>query len=240
MAEVRVSIRAMIGLAYRDTMRVLSTMPQLLLIGLIMSIAFALGPNLVLNEKPESSFASLLVAFASIAVWSLLFTPFLIAIHRFIIRDEVTTDYVIDPREPRFQRFFAFSMLLFALVYVPALVMLQEGLLAAIHPLAILAILMFVLVMLFVLPLRMSILFPAIAVDAPGATLANAIHDTKGHAFGILVIFFVASLPFMLADVLWYFTANSGGLIKLAGHMLTSCINLFSTIMFATIASRLF
>ena len=46
-----------------------------------------------------------------------------------------------------------------------------------------------------VVTLRLIVLFPAIAVDAPGATWRNAMADTKGNAWRILFIGLLASLP---------------------------------------------
>ena len=45
--------------------------------------------------------------------------------------------------------------------------------------------------------LRLTVLFPAIAVDAPGATAANSIADTRGFALDIFVIYLLAFLPIL-------------------------------------------
>ncbi len=47
--------------------------------------------------------------------------------------------------------------------------------------------------------LRLSVLFPAIAVEAPGATAPNAIADTRGQALRLLAIFFLTLLPWFAA-----------------------------------------
>src|SRR5207249_911245 len=53
-----------------------------------------------------------------------------------------------------------------------------------------------------VLGLRMTLLFPAIAVDAPGATWVNAYHDTKGHSWGIFLIYVAAMVPAIVIGAL--------------------------------------
>jgi hypothetical protein len=49
------------------------------------------------------------------------------------------------------------------------------------------------------LMVRLSILPPAIAVEAPGALLALALEDTKGSA--LRAIFFVAIIPWLAVDL---------------------------------------
>ena len=45
----------------------------------------------------------------------------------------------------------------------------------------------------------MTLILPAIAADAPGATWVNAYQDTRGHSLGILLIYLAIEMPFMLA-----------------------------------------
>src|SRR5439155_2114286 len=54
------------------------------------------------------------------------------------------------------------------------------------------------LIVVAIVAMRLTILFPAIAVDARGATVANALADTKGHMFEILLVFVLALLPLMV------------------------------------------
>ena len=49
--------------------------------------------------------------------------------------------------------------------------------------------------------MRLAILFPAIAVDAPGATWENAVQDTRGHGWRI---FCILTVPIVL---LWIVVA---------------------------------
>ena len=84
--------------------------------------------------------------------------------------------------------------------------------------------------------LRLTILFPAIAVDAPGASVSNAFADTKGHAFDIGLIFATACLPILALSMLLV-PLDPAGLIVKMGLVLLSA--LFLTL-FIAMASRIF
>jgi len=49
--------------------------------------------------------------------------------------------------------------------------------------------------------LRLTILLPALAVEAPGATPWYALADTKGHALRVLALFFLALAPWLAATI---------------------------------------
>ena len=53
------------------------------------------------------------------AAKAFLMTPYAIAVHRFIIVGEKTTNYQIALVEPRFRRFFGWSLALSVLAYAP-------------------------------------------------------------------------------------------------------------------------
>ena len=47
--------------------------------------------------------------------------------------------------------------------------------------------------------LRLTVMFPALAVEANGATPSHALADTKGHVLRILALFFLALAPWSVA-----------------------------------------
>src|ERR1700730_3337977 len=55
------------------------------------------------------------------------------------------------------------------------------------------------IVALAVVALRVIILLPAVAVDAPGAIWGRAMADSKGNAWRVFVIFLLAFLPLAVA-----------------------------------------
>ena len=98
-------------------------------------------------------------------------------------------------------------------------------------------------VVVIVVLVRLAILFPAIAVDASGASLRNVLADTKGRSWLILKSFFVVLLP-VLAGLL------AVGLISDFDDLPTwwsaariafdSPLEFLATVLAAATASRLF
>jgi hypothetical protein len=85
--------------------------------------------------------------------------------------------------------------------------------------------------------LRLSILFPAIAVDAAGANWRNVMADTKGYAWQFFLIVLLASLPFALVVLpLW---ATVGPRTILAA-VTDGVISIVSITLLVVIASRLY
>ena len=67
------------------------------------------------------------------------------------------------------------------------------------------------LVIVAVVVVRRAILFPAIAIDAPGATWSNARRDTKGSSWRVAFIFVCVALPAVVISIpLWYLTVRTG------------------------------
>ena len=123
-----------------------------------------------------------------------LMTPYAIAVHRFIILGEKTMSFRITPTEPRFRRFFGWSLALGLLNYAAMLPGLEEPSLY---------VLSFVFgIPVVVLAIRGIVLFPAVAVDAPAANWRQAIADTGGHGVEIFVIILVAPLPLFIVSII--------------------------------------
>jgi hypothetical protein len=179
--------------AHRDVVRALRAMPYLALAVALILIGQAVIDVLIVDAivPATSLFGREISAIAS----NFLLTPFFIAVHRFVVLGEMTRGYAIEPRSDRFLMFFgwltvvlvASKLITLPLVWFGPRNPLGPGLAAVA---AIAACVMFV---------RMSILFPAIAVDAPGATWRNAVADTKGHGWYIFFLFIVPFIPIAAA-----------------------------------------
>jgi len=129
------------------------------------------------------------------AIQAFLMTPYAIAVHRFVILGEVTMSYRLAPAEPRFRRFFGWSLAFLVLSNASwALTLHEQTTLENILGVALYLALM-------VVGLRLMVLFPAIAVDAPGANWRQAIADTDGHAWHIFLIIMATMLPFLIVAV---------------------------------------
>ena len=205
METVRPSLVALITLAYRDAGRVLWALRPLAVTASLICVAYSLAD--MITHAPGFGRAAggtgrQLADLALTAALIFLLVPFFIAVHRFVLLGETQPHYLIEPNSPRTLRFFGSWIALSLVAFVP--VMIGAAALAAarlldwwywivIAPLVLLPI---------VLCLRMTLLFPAIAVDAPGASWVNAYQDTKGHSWGIFLIYIAASIPAVLLGAL--------------------------------------
>src|SRR5262249_16644281 len=80
------------------------------------------------------------------------------------------------------------------------------------------------LVVVTVVLLRLTILFPAVAVEAPGATARHAFIDTKGQALRILAIFLLALIPWISAIIAIVILLGPGALVTGSARAMLSLI----------------
>jgi hypothetical protein len=100
-------------------------------------------------------------------------------------------------------------------------------------------------VLVITIQLRLLMLFPAIAVDAPAADWRNAMADTKGHTWRVLFVMLVTWLPILiLARLLpyWFVHPIEPGsfLLRLAWAIFDAAAEVLAIAAFAVAASRLF
>jgi len=181
--------------AWRDTRAALRALVGPAQIAFFIYLLASVARRFLLPAGPDTGTATLLGEFILSAAQAFLLTPFLIAVHRFIILGE-TERYTLAPAERRFQLFFLWSIALSLLAWVPPFLIYNIPLRATPGVGIAFGLGGFVYVVFaIIISLRLIVLFPAIAVDAPGATWRNAMADTKGSAWRILFIGLLASLP---------------------------------------------
>lgn len=188
--------------AWRDALAALRALSGPAQIAFFIYLVASVTRHLLLPVVPGATTATLLGEFVLSIVQAFLLTPFLIAVHRFIILGE-TQRYVLAPGEHRFQLFFMWSIALSLMMWVPPFLISALPLRPA--PVLTLAFglgSLVYIVMVTIVSLRLVVLFPAIAVDAPGATWRNAMADTKGNAWRILFIVLLAALPLIVLALL--------------------------------------
>ena len=95
-------------------------------------------------------------------------------------------------------------------------------------------------VVVIIILLRMAILFPAIAVDAPGATLRNAIADTKGQIWLIVKTLLMVLLPLLAVVAAVGLTSDYAGLPASWEAAKDSVLEFLATMALAVAAARLF
>lgn len=187
-------------IAWRDAFIALAKMPTTL--GIAMVAVFVVNIAITIlaltTLVPTDSGLSIGLAgyvgmFISGIADAFLMTPAAIAVHRHVLLGEVTHQYRLSPRHPRFQRFLLFA-LIFQLLGLapPCLIFLGIGF----SWLAALVLVGGVLsIATMIVCLRVLILFPAIAVDAPGAEWRNASRDTQGHFWRVFFIVVCVGIP---------------------------------------------
>jgi hypothetical protein len=195
MTSARPSLADATLAAYRDASNALRAMPGLMAVTVLALIATGIVDVLVVQKIVPAK--SLLGREITTLVTYFLLTPFLIAVHRHVILGEVTRRYTLAPRDPRFQLFFGCTVVVLLVTKVPTALFLafpRPGPFMS-------AIVVAIAIASTVMIVRTTILFPAIAVDAPGATWQNAMQDTKGHGW---YVFWRLTVPLLL---LWLVAA---------------------------------
>lgn len=209
MTEAKLPIFRTAFLGWRDGLAALRLMPTITaFVFAVMVVDIATDDALRLAATAETTAQLLLLRLSiSVTLCSFALTPAAIAIHRYVLLGEITRRYVLNLSSPGFRMFVAYSALVNVLVLVPMMV--AE---VATDIYIIGAVITLGLVALAVL-VGTLILFPAIAVDAPGTGIRNAVQDV--HVFRALLILIVTVLPPLamsgaLSFVIWGEETPSG------------------------------
>jgi hypothetical protein len=213
MRQRRLPIMPTLVAAYRDFGRLVTAMRALMLSAFFIMLATSVAAELVPQRLWDQELTGEALGLAQNAVEAFLLTPIVIAIHRFVILDKITPNYTVPIGEPVFGIFFAWLLVLKVLIGLPfdLLRVLQTFNWSA--PASALASALALIAAVGV-SLRLTILLPALAVEAPGATPSHALADTKGHVLRVLALFFLALAP-------WLAAAIGGALLLGQGAMIT-------------------
>ena len=234
--------------AYRDVFHCIGELRALVVIVLLITLAFQIAEILLLPPGSGQVSRDLLLRFLSNLAQGFLTVPYYIAVHRLVILGERTASYVLAPSNPRFQLFFWWWAALSVVMYTPISLV---GLLAPAGGsppsalLVALAAMPVVLIAIIIISLRLTIIFPAVAVDAPGATWRNVMADTKGYVWRIFLLGLVASLPLivlvLVASALVGFRIASRSWITSGFFMIfTAGLGVVALTLFIVIASRVY
>ena len=200
MRQRRLPILPTLVAAYRDLGRLLTAMRAVMLSAFFIMLATSVAAELVPQRLWDQELAGEALGFAQNAVEAFLLTPIVIAIHRFVILDKITPNYTVPIGEPVFGIFFGWLLALKVLVGLPFDLLGVVQTLDWSLPASVLA-LVLALIAAVGVSLRLTILLPALAVEAPGATPSHALADTKGHALRVLALFFLALAPWLAATI---------------------------------------
>ena len=236
MSAARPPLMTAFRLAYSDALDALRAMPNLAVAGLLILIGASAVSVLVVHSLVPAE--SLLGREIMGLVTNFLLTPFLIAVHRFIILREITGRYVIEPRDPRFQLFFCWS----AALYIVSAIGEALAELATSSPGGRASVGLVVSIAMLVLSLRMTVLFPAVAVDAPGATWRGAWQDTRGHALYLFGLVLVTILPVVLVTglLLRFRSVSSSAFVSFVTLIVGAAGMVLALTLLVAITSRFF
>jgi hypothetical protein len=182
--------------AWQDALAARERMPNMFLIAIIAVVVLNLvyfGLAIVGFFFGSGLLASL-IALIYAGVQALLLTPLAIAVHRFLLLSEINDNYRVDTQDPRFMKFLTFLAGLFVISFIPHL--LRALLSSPMGPSIFGGFIGLVVgIIVAIISVRILIVFPAVAVDAPGAEWQNAMTDTKGHSWRVFFIMLCAILP---------------------------------------------
>ena len=222
----------------------------LVVIVLLITLAFQTAEALVLPPGVGETSRTILLRFVSNLAQGFLTVPYYIAVHRLVILGERTPSYALAPSSLRFQQFFWWWAALSVVTYLPISlveieILSQTGAPTTFSYLAALAAMPLILIAIIIVTLRLTIVFPAVAVDAPGATWENVMADTKGHAWRIFLFGLVATLPLILPALLLGALSGFGSLTRswiVSGLSLIfgSVLSVVGLTVFIVVASRLY
>jgi len=188
-------------ISWRDGLAALRDTPMMAaIIFVVMAVDTTINETLRQAATPETVLPLQLLRLAlSISLLSFFLTPAAIAINRYVQLGEVARRYLPDLASARFRRFFGYGLLINLVVLTPLLLGEESTDIYIVGALATFALIAIVVLV------ATWILFPAIAVDAPGANLRNAVRDTRFfRAFAVsFVTFFPALVAGLLVEVLW-------------------------------------
>lgn len=182
------------GLAYRDSIRAPLAFPALAAVTLMVSMAQTFLAAII---QYDSVWLDMTIGLVLGSIAAFLMTPYLIAVHRYILLGEVTKTF--DVRSRRFQQFFAYSVVLLLFMECLSIGMIVFGPRSTAGFVLTIA----VLIAFTVVSVRVILLFPAVAVDSGKPDWRSAMRASRGHFWRISFVCLLVLAPeVVLLDVI--------------------------------------
>ncbi|UPJ52275.1 hypothetical protein IVB30_13505 [Bradyrhizobium sp. 200] len=209
------------------------------------SVAALVGPRL-LTYDPAGQAVMRLVILVGLCF---LLTPFFLAVHRFLLLGEEPTRYDFEPSSPRFQLFFGWLAVGVVLVSFPSTVAAFAEAKGPVYyfgrppPDVDSTIGKVARIVAWAMVTQLLVLFPAVAVDAPGAGWQNAFSDSRSRIWFVLAVTILPFIPIgmlavAVAPLLRFSPGSLTGLV--AGMLWVGATLLIASTLGTVIASRLY
>lgn len=233
-----ISIRRAVALAYRDFQLVADAMPAMTIMAVVLMIMFDAVIELQMPLGRGGTTALVLLIFVIGLVQVLFLTPYVIAVHRFIILGEVAKRYALAPGDPRNQAYFLWWACFAALAGAPMFLLAVPG---SLSPGVLVLAAVYYGALLFG-AVRLATLFAAIAVAAPGAGWRQALADSRGRVWRVFLVYAVAFLPAMLVAGLaqWLGGLSPSLVFAVVLSVFEGVVGFVIVTLYAVITSRLY
>lgn len=197
MSARSIDTQAIVRRTFEDTPISVRALPLVMLDTVLLATIVGVARRVFLT--PESGLSPLAIGSIEVLINVLVLAPLSVALYRFVLMGEITPRMIHALASPPLMGFIRASLAVSALTLVGYFggAALAEAFPAPLGTMIILA--SFALTIL--LSVRLTLLFPAIATQAPGAHWPRAIADTAGHAWRIFVVMALCSIPFLFVGL---------------------------------------
>jgi hypothetical protein len=168
-----------------------------LIFGIAAAAFFAMDTVWDLSFGVADGVTRYLFGFLRACLGGLVLAPLAIAIHRYVLLGEVGTSYSFNPSDRRLVRFVGAEIIYSAVFFAPlaaASIAMDTWKLS----LPALGGVLSAIAVVIVIGIRLLMIFPAIAVDAPGASWGNALADSRGKTLRLFCTLVLAALVVLI------------------------------------------
>jgi len=183
--------------AFEDATVSVRVLPLVMLDTVLLATIVGVARRVFLTA--EAGLSPLVIGSIEVMLNVLVLAPLSVALYRFVLMGEITPRLTAAFRQPPLMSFIRASLVVSGLTLVGYF---GGAALAAAFPSPLDTMIMlgsFALTIL--ISVRLTLLFPAIASQAPGAHWPRAIADTAGHGWRIFFVLTLCSIPFLFVGL---------------------------------------
>jgi hypothetical protein len=193
MSARSIDIQAVVRGAFEDAAVSARAMPLVVLDTILLAAVFGIARRVFLTEA--TGLSPLVIGSIEVLLNVLVLAPLSIALYRFVLMGEIAPRLGTVLRSAPLGAFVRASLVVSGLTLVGYFGGAALG--AAFGPPASTMIVLAAFALTILISIRLTLLFPAIAVEAPGARWPLAIIDSAGFGWQILFVLALCSIPFL-------------------------------------------